>query len=64
MGVFNPEAKCSKCGGDNIGTAWCPGTTKRFERIVYNCNLDYEHIHRWCSRCKYKWNEETIENQE
>jgi len=58
--TFNPEAKCPKCGGDDIGVfyhgGWCYG---------FACwlKIDEEHLCRRCCRCQYTWVERCIDKE-
>lgn len=56
--IFNPDAKCSKCGFDDITVAHCDGYT-------HNCfrRGTTEHLHRTCARCGYRWIEMCLDSE-
>jgi len=53
ISAFNPDARCAKCAGEDIGSAYCP-TGRHFCEPKYH---DVALIHRNCRRCGYSWPE-------
>ena len=54
---FNPKAKCSKCGYEDIWAQYCdkkwPASCRSSDD--YSDRSDNPHIHRYCRRCAYQW---------
>lgn len=58
MQPYDPQAKCPKCWGDDVGAIY--HETDRFEYLgCPSCqgNGSPEHIRRDCRRCGYAWAE-------
>lgn len=59
---YNPNARCSKCGGEDVSSIWMPQ-----ERCLPDCTVISrnhnmpERIERKCDRCGYTWLEEPLE---
>ena len=54
---FNSEARCEKCGSDDINTYYCKGSIWDWE-----CDAERtgQHLHRDCRRCHYGWLEHIV----
>lgn len=56
------EVCCVKCGADDPATEYCDGKI-RYEPTegYHSCRWgNYEHLHRICKNCGYKWPEGCI----
>ena len=58
VGLFDPKAKCPKCGGEDVSSHWTPVGKHRWD---HGCMLDGEHIHRACRRCWFGWVEAPLD---
>lgn len=62
--MYNPYAMCPKCMGDNIQSHYYKehvcGYLGCDERHGFGCKNPKEHIHRYCKRCRYEWDEGVI----
>lgn len=65
MKPYDPQARCAKCGGEQVRAWWRESTKQDFSwdnrhrRIV-----DEEYLHRTCERCGYAWAEACVEEGE
>lgn len=59
MNKFNSEARCEKCGHDEISTHYQNGASK-LDLACYWEKHDGEHLDRYCRRCGYGWAESVI----
>ncbi len=59
MNVFDPKAKCEKCGGEEISTGYCGHAlpNKASPKIK-------EHFHRQCKRCGFSWVEKCLDTEQ
>ena len=57
MKKYNPDAKCPKCGDDDISTYY----EGRYERFTYKVR---GLLARQCRRCHYTWDEEPLDVEE
>lgn len=57
MKPFDPNAKCPKCGHDNIKTAYYENDEHRWHGYNKLDRERSEHLRRTCERCRYQWNE-------
>lgn len=59
--LFNAEARCPKCGGENIlgryhrGPADCNNVAEQLGYIIQ------PHMYRCCQRCGYDWRESPLD---
>ncbi len=64
MKDFNPEAKCPKCGFDDINTQYFPRidwiSCCDYSRTYNEKQLLKEHLKRYCTRCHFAWPENII----
>lgn len=61
MNLFEPNAKCPKCGHDVVRTYYCRGSKySYFASPCYDQRAEGEHLHRHCERCAYAWLEQCI----
>lgn len=59
MKIFDPKAKCEKCGNEEIATVYCG------HPLPGNTDLEMkEHFHRKCKRCEFSWVEKCIAKQQ
>ena len=53
---FDAEAKCPKCGGDNISATYhAAGASRPMDDCWNTVVEDVEHHDRYCRRCSYEW---------
>ncbi len=57
---YDPEAECSKCGHDDIGTYHMLKDHVHAGNIHCGLKTGEEHMDRYCKRCKYAWPEAPI----
>lgn len=60
MQPFNPEAKCAKCGSDDIHSKFC------YRRVCWkwpNRIEGEQHMHRYCQICRYDWVEAPLDKK-
>ncbi|KKL76396.1 hypothetical protein LCGC14_0412030 [marine sediment metagenome] len=62
MKKFTPNAKCVKCGRNDVVFKYCAG----HEYFFPYCRLHKsgEHQHRICRCCGYQWIETCLDNRE
>lgn len=58
MKKYDPDAKCPKCGCEDVRTFYHNERSYRHDDICYG--VDHEHFHRTCERCKYHWVEDVL----
>ena len=64
---FDAEAKCGKCGSEDIWVAWMPATP---DYKLMECSQHHkeriigEHHHRGCRCCGWHWCEGCLDAQE
>jgi hypothetical protein len=51
---FSARYICRKCGSENSGARYCPGSMSMHEARPGNCLLAGEHMHRTCQTCGYE----------
>jgi len=58
---YDPNAKCPKCGHDEVRTYYC-----KTGQPLDSCwlKIEHEHLHRACQRCHYKWLEACLEESD
>ena len=56
VGPYNPEAKCVKCGNEEVDVSYCgyPLPDDTSEGVK-------EHFHRQCKRCGFNWRENCLD---
>ena len=53
---YDPDAKCPKCGHDDISTRYVKQGRLGEPCEFYSADIrEHEHLHRQCRRCNYKW---------
>lgn len=63
MKPYDPNAKCPKCGWDEISSSWIPADkcwTAEPRRWEGNQTRE-AHISRTCRRCHYRWPEAPLD---
>lgn len=60
---FNAEARCPKCGNDDIHAAWHEANPwSSYEHKDFpTAQARQEHICRYCRRCAYRWLESPLD---
>ena len=58
MKEYNSKSKCSKCGGKDVNTYYCKGSSFLYGAICHA--EEKEHLHRNCQRCHYEWLEAVL----
>ena len=63
-GPFDPDARCIKCGGEDIWAQWKSGGWPNTCSTISKCwlSVSVEHIHRGCRRCHYEWIEAPLDS--
>lgn len=65
MGVmekYDPEAKCPKCGNDDISSKFYEkGKFDYYDG--YHQHAEYSFIERHCCRCHYEWKEKPLDKE-
>ena len=55
MKPFDPDSRCPKCGGEDVGTHY----SASYWDCLYSCSrrnsMTGEHMERTCRRCGYRW---------
>lgn len=66
MKPFDAEAKCPKCGGDDLATTFHAASDLTHPMAVGRdrCDVHDEHIHRHCRRCGYDWIEAPLDKRD
>lgn len=62
--LYNPDARCVKCGGENVTSYFrAKGTTlfggSRERHASFECPVDL--IERRCERCRFEWDERPMD---
>lgn len=52
MDLYNPYRRCSKCGSNLISAAY---------HRPAECDIAFEHMHRYCKSCGYDWLERPLD---
>jgi len=63
MQPFNPDAKCAKCGSDNIHSIFCVDPRYYSSCRKWPNEVREEHIHRNCKTCRYEWLEAPLDKK-
>lgn len=64
---YDPDAKCVKCGSEDVTTSFHQTTTCSFDHCDRCHNStdcegpSLEHFKRYCRNCLYKWVEATLD---
>lgn len=65
--AFDPDATCSKCGGDSVATLFVgAGSQVRFDYATQqkvewrHLRVEADFIDRRCHRCGYRWQEAAV----
>jgi hypothetical protein len=62
-GAFSRLAICSRCLGETVSLAYCPGGITRMVSDSLVCHRDGifgEHFHRTCTSCGHVWYERML----
>ena len=63
VGPFDADARCVKCGDDDISARWCSPTGRPAHCRTFMSSQE-EHIHRCCRCCGYHWFEGCLDGEE
>ncbi len=58
---YQPEASCPMCGHEKVGTQYQSAVHPRCDSECFDKRPEY--LERRCERCRYSWEEATIEQQ-
>jgi hypothetical protein len=65
--IYDASDVCSKCGGLDIGDAWCPANRWREvdgHGVERHERHEIERIHRVCRRCHFGWSVDPLSAKE
>jgi ssDNA-binding Zn-finger/Zn-ribbon topoisomerase 1 len=60
MKLFDANAACPKCGGDDIHSAWQDKKDCGVSTCTWESHRHPERIKRLCRRCQYAWYEKPL----
>ena len=62
--AFDAQAKCPKCGNDDIATHYhAAGDSRPLDDCWHTDIAEREHHDRHCRRCSYEWHEGMLDHR-